>query len=135
VSAPVSDATDTIEDRSRVFLSLPPTSECPVLWRSTDEGGYALAVYLPPAEGTRTLAHLAKCSNAHLAVLSALASLACDPPEITKEMIEAGADAISSRWLDFVYREELYWEIISEAYKAMHRAQPRFSFSTQKSGE
>ena len=48
-------------DRERGQLSLLPTLECPVLWRSKAEGGYALCVYLSEEEGNRTLAYLAKC--------------------------------------------------------------------------
>jgi hypothetical protein len=70
----------TAEGLSPELARLLPSTECPLWWRSAPEGGYALAVYLSPEEGIRTLAHLAKCKNPDQLVRSALLALASEPP-------------------------------------------------------
>ena len=81
MSAPANRRGDTDVDRALARLSLLPTSERPLLWRSTAEGGYTRFVHLPAEQGTRTLARLAKSNNVRPLVERALAALACDPPD------------------------------------------------------
>jgi hypothetical protein len=85
--AGITDATqaDRTEGRPPELARLLPTTEYPLWCRSAPEGGYALAVYLHPQEGPRTPAYLAKHKTLDLAIRSALAALARDPPVIDQD--------------------------------------------------
>jgi hypothetical protein len=60
------------------------TEECPVLWRSTDEGGYALLVYLSGESGRHILSRLANSSDSHRLIEQALLGQPFDPPVISR---------------------------------------------------
>ena len=48
-------------------------------------------------------------------------------PEITPEMIEAGRQAISRKWLDFTgpHGSQLWDEVLSETFRAMWAMRPQ----------
>ena len=78
---------DRTEGLPQEFARLLAITEYPPCWSSTLEGEFALAVYhRHRQEGLRTLAYLAKHKTPDLAVRSALAALARDPPVIAQEM-------------------------------------------------
>lgn len=50
-----------------------------------------------------------------------------DEMEITREMLDAGREPISSRWIDFTgpAGTRLWDEVLSEVFRAMWAARPR----------
>jgi hypothetical protein len=54
-------------------------------------------------------------------------SVPTEEDSITREMLDAGREPISSRWLDFTgpHGFRLWDEVLSEVYQAMRAARPR----------
>jgi hypothetical protein len=130
-SASIKDEIEPAPAASTARLWRPVSEEFPVCVRSLGAAGYEVAIYLAPSEmPPLPLKSLSGSANAsgdlrgRVAGILAASLNSSREFEVAPEMIDAGRNAVESRWIEFtgVSGYRLWGEVLTETFRAMMEA-------------